>query len=488
MPENPEIEGSETDKAKSTMAWSGRFVDSPGERLMEFSRSVAVDCRLWRADIEGSRAHIGALEAAGVLTAEEASTLRDALAQVAEEFVESQFEFSDADEDIHMAIERRLTEIAGDLGRKVHAGRSRNDQVALDLRLYLIAEAKELASAVLDLIDTLIARATEAGSILVPGYTHLQRAQPVLLAHHLLAHVWPLLRDVGRIQDATRRAEISPLGAGALAGTSIPIDPKFVSDELRLSGEFENSMDAVADRDFAVEYLFAMALIQVHLSRLAEEVVIWSSDEFGFISLSDEWSTGSSMMPQKKNPDVAELVRGRSGRVVGNLVNLLVVLKGLPLTYNRDLQEDKEPVFDSLEVVKASARALSGLMASLEFDYASMEEAASTGFLGATDLAEELVMAGVPFREAHRLVGEFILRLEQEGRGLESVNRAELSRVHPALAELELGRLSSGAIVAARKAPGATAPVAVAEQLNRIRGSAAELRHWVQELPSSDAR
>lgn len=488
MPEDPEVPASSSDESEPAMAWSGRFAGDPGQGLLEFSRSVAVDFRLWRDDLKGSQAHVGALEKAGVLTSDEASRLRDALTQVEGELSNSEFRFDDADEDIHMAIERRLTEIAGDLGRKIHTGRSRNDQVALDLRLYLIREARELASAVLDLSDTLIERATEAGSSLLPGYTHLQRAQPVLLAHHLLAHVWPLLRDVGRLEDATRRAEISPLGAGALAGTSIPIDPKVASGELGMTGEFENSMDAVADRDFVAEYLFAMALIQVHLSRLAEEIVIWASDEFSFVSLSDEWSTGSSMMPQKKNPDVAELVRGRTGRVVGNLVNLLVVLKGLPLTYNRDLQEDKEPVFDSLAVVKASAGALAGLMASLEFNYDAMELAAKAGFLGATDLAEELVSAGVPFRDAHRLVGELVLMLERDGRSLASVTRDELAVLHPTLAELDASRLTPSSIVAARTTSGGTSPVAVEKQLVRSREVAAEMRRWAHELPLSDAR
>lgn len=470
------------------MAWSGRFTGGPGEGLMEFSRSVRVDSRLWKVDVDGSRAHVGALEVAGILTSEEATTLLDALAQVADEFRSSQFEFSDADEDIHMAVERRLTEIAGDLGRKIHTGRSRNDQVALDLRLYLVREARDLASAVLHLSDTLIERATEAGSSVLPGYTHLQRAQPVLLAHHLLAHVWPLLRDVGRLRDATTRAEISPLGAGALAGTSIPIDPKVASGALGMSGQFENSMDAVADRDFVAEYLFAMSLIQVHLSRLAEEIVIWASDEFSFVSLSDEWSTGSSMMPQKKNPDVAELVRGRTGRVVGNLVNLLVVLKGLPLTYNRDLQEDKEPVFDSLDVVMASAKALTGLIASVQFNYAGMADAASMGFLGATDLAEELVMAGVPFREAHHLVGQLVLKLEDDGRDLETVTRDELSTLHPSLGELDGSRLRSSSVAAARIASGGTAPIAVEKQLNQVRQAVTEMRRWVQDSTSLDER
>ncbi|RIK10194.1 MAG: argininosuccinate lyase [Acidobacteria bacterium] len=470
------------------MAWSGRFASGPVDGLMSFSRSVAVDGRLWSVDIEGSRAHVGALEKAGVVSPDEASSLRDALTQVAEEFTTSQFDFLDADEDIHMAIERRLTEIVGDLGRKIHAGRSRNDQVALDLRLYLLREARELAVAVLGLGETLVDRAAETGSSLLPGYTHLQRAQPVLVAHHLLAHVWPLIRDVGRLRDATSRAEISPLGAGALAGTSIPIDPEFAAAELGMSGQFDNSMDAVADRDFVAEYLFAMALIQVHLSRLAEEIVIWATDEFNFVSLSDEWSTGSSMMPQKKNPDVAELVRGRTGRVVGNLVNLLVVLKGLPLAYNRDLQEDKEPVFDSISVVKESAIALTGLMATLEFNFAPMEQAAAAGYSAATDLAEELVMAGVPFREAHRLVGELVFKLEQEQRGLEAVTRDELSELHPALSSIDENRLRPSSVAAARVTPGGTAPAAVENQMSKAQGAIADMYRWAQGPPASDAQ
>lgn len=460
------------------MAWSGRFAVGPGADMIAFSRSVEVDSELWQSDIDGSLAHLKALEGAGVINADESGLLEAALMEITGEFAQGQFAFNPEDEDIHMAIERRLTEIAGDAGRKIHTGRSRNDQVALDLRLHLTREARGVADAVLSLASALIIRADEAADRYLPGYTHMQKAQPVLVAHHLCAHVWPLLRDVARLRDASERANVSPLGAGALAGTSIPVDPSIVVSELSMSAHFENSMDAVADRDFAAEYLFVMALIQVHLSRFAEELVLWATDEFGFISLPDEWATGSSMMPQKKNPDVPELVRGRTGRVIGNLVNLLVVLKGLPLTYNRDLQEDKRPVLDSLAVVEGSARALTGLVSGMGINFEAMELATREGFLSATDLAEELTMAGVPFRDAHRIVGGLVLELERAGRSLDSVNPAELVDLHPELGALDPERLSPASVIEARSGPGGTGPSAVSAQLQKAREAVAEFQAW----------
>lgn len=474
------------DPSSAQPARSGRFSSPASEDLMTFTRSVDVDRYMWREDIEGSRAHVRALEKGAILSPEEANELLHALDEVAREFEAGQFEFRDSDEDIHMAIERRVSEIAGEVGGKLHTGRSRNDQVVLDLRLYISREARQVAIEILNLATELVKRAEGARDHFMPGYTHLQRAQPVLLAHHLCAHVWPLIRDIARMRDACTRSNVSPLGAGALAGTSLSLDPKVTAALLGMERTFENSMDAVSDRDFVAEHLFVLAMAQIHLSRLAEDVILWSSEEFRYLDLPDEWATGSSMMPQKKNPDVAELVRGRTGRTLGNLVNLMVVLKGLPLTYNRDLQEDKGPLFDSIKVVKESARALSGLICGAEFNFEAMEDAASDGHLGATDLAEELVRAGIAFREAHKIVGELILELENEGRSLETVTQGELARLDPALASMNIERLSVRSLVESRLGDGATGSDVVIEQIARARGEISILRDWAIGVSRSD--
>ena len=445
--------------------WSGRFEGGPAEALLAFTSSLDVDRRLAGDDLAGSRAHVRGLHRVGLLDDGEAAAVLEALDTVESELVGGTFAFAAGDEDVHTAVERRTTELAGPAGAKLHTGRSRNDQVALDLRLWCKRELLVVCEGVLAFQQVLLDRAVEAGGTYLPGYTHLQRAQPVLLAHHLLAHGWALSRDVDRLLDARRRLDVSPLGAGALAGSSLPLDPDGVAADLGFAARFENSLDAVSDRDFVAESLFALALLGVHLSRVGEEVVLWASDEVGFLGLDDAWSTGSSMLPQKKNPDIAELARGRSGRLIGHLAGLLATLKGLPLAYNRDLQEDKEPLFDAVEQVALALAALGGLLATATFGTAAMQAAADGPTVAATDLAEHLVAGGMPFREAHGVVGGLVrASLEPGGRSL-----AALVSEHPALGEGAVGLLAPGVAVTRRTTPGGAGPAPVAVQLDRFR-------------------
>jgi argininosuccinate lyase len=444
--------------------WTNRMGAAPADALMAFTASLAFDRRLAVSDVRGSIAHVHGLSRAGLLTDPETDLLVKALRQVGDELASDTFEYSETDEDIHTAIERRVTELVPDCGAKLHTGRSRNDQVATALRLFTRAELAGVIGRVLELQRTLERLATGAGDAYMPGYTHLQRAQPVLLAHHLLAHGWALARDTDRMFATWRRLEVSPLGAGALAGSSLGIDPDLVADELGFSGRFENSLDAVSDRDFVAETLFDLALLAVHLSRIGEEIVLFSSEEFGFLRLDDAWATGSSMLPQKKNPDVAELARAKAGRFVGHLAGFLTTLKGLPLSYNRDLQEDKEPLFDALDQVVLALVALDGLLGTATFDRDRMQAAASGPGLAAVDLAEWLVANGVPFREAHGLVGGLVR--ESLGRG---VPLGELVEAHPAFGEAALEVLDPGAALHRRTTPGGTGPAAVEVQLDRFR-------------------
>src|SRR4051812_48411803 len=347
--------------------WHGRFAEAPADALMEFTASISIDRVMWRDDIAGSRAHVAGLAHVGLIEPAERDAVLSALDVTAGEMERGEFTFVVSDEDIHTAVERRVTELAGAAGAKLHTARSRNDQVATDLRLWCKRELAAVADAVVELQQVLLVRAEEAGDLYLPGYTHLQRAQPVLLAHHLLAHFWAFGRDVDRWRDALDRADVSPLGAGALAGSSLPLDPDDVARELGFARRFENSLDAVSDRDFVAEALFVAAMTQSHLSRLGEEIVLWASEEFGFVRLADAYSTGSSMLPQKKNPDIAELARGGAGRVIGDLTGVLATLKGLPLAYNRDLQGDKEPLFDALDTCAGALRAVAGLVDTAEF-------------------------------------------------------------------------------------------------------------------------
>ncbi|MDQ3294022.1 MAG: argininosuccinate lyase, partial [Actinomycetota bacterium] len=363
-----------------TTLWHGRFEGGPAPELLAFSESLSFDRRLAGDDIAGSRAHVRGLVRGGILTPQEGTVVLTALDRVEVEIADGTLEFLPSDEDVHTAVERRVTALAGEPGAKMHTGRSRNDQVATAFRLFVKRELGMVAGKVLVLQEVLHARAVEAGAAYLPGYTHLQRAQPVLLAHHLLAHAWALARDVDRLLATRKRMDVSPLGAGALAGSSLPLDPAAVAEDLGFAAAFDNSLDVTSDRDFVAEGLFDIALLGIHLSRIGEEVWLWATDEFGFLRLDDAWSTGSSMMPQKKNPDIAELVRGKAGRLIGDLTGLLATLKGLPLAYNRDLQEDKEPFFDALDQISRALDALSGLLATATFVTDRMQAAADSPY------------------------------------------------------------------------------------------------------------
>lgn len=451
---------------KPKTLWHGRFGEGPAAELMAFTESLSFDRRLWQDDIAGSQAHVRGLGRSEIIAPEEVAAILEALDTVEVELGSDTFVFEATDEDIHTAIERRVTELAGPAGARLHTGRSRNDQVATDLRRFTKRELGLLARRVHEFQLVLLKRAIDAGDTYLPGYTHLQRAQPVLLAHHLLAHGWALMRDVDRLLDARRRTDVSPLGAGALAGTSLPLDPDSVATDLGFSSRFENSLDAVSDRDFVAETLFVVALIGVHLSRIGEEIVLWTTEEFGFAKLADAYATGSSMLPQKKNPDIAELARGKSGRLIGNLTGLLSTLKGLPIAYNRDLQEDKEPLFDSLRQVTLAVAALSGLYSTIHFDTARMQAAADSSFSAATDLAELLVSRGMPFREAHAIVGSLVRNAIDR-----HVDLAELVENHPALGPKALALLEPGVSVQRRTSPGGAGPDAFVVQLERFRAA-----------------
>jgi len=454
--------------------WHGRFAEEPADELLAFTSSLVFDRRLAGDDIAGSRAHVAMLGRVGLLSDEEVAAVTTALDTVEKELAEGTFSFAPTDEDIHTAIERRVTDLAGPAGAKLHTGRSRNDQVALDLRLFVRREGRAVALAVHELQTVLVRRATEAGDTYLPGYTHLQRAQPVLLAHHLLAHFWAFGRDVDRWRDALERADVSPLGAGALAGSSLPLDPDDVARELGFARRFENSLDAVSDRDFVAEALFVAAMTQSHLSRLGEEIVLWASEEFGFVRLADAYSTGSSMLPQKKNPDIAELARGGAGRLIGDLTGLLATLKGLPLAYNRDLQGDKEPLFDAFDTCTGALRAVTGLVDSVEFVPEGMQAAADDAALAATDLAELLVRQGVPFRDAHQAVGELVRQATERDIALE-----ELVLTDPRLGPDALALLEPGEAVRRRTTPGGAGPEPVRRQLAAARARLDEQLAWL---------
>jgi len=443
--------------------WHGRFEGGPAEALQALNDSLPFDRRMFREDIAGSRAHVRMLSSVGLMSEVDSEAVLAALDAVEAEMADGSFAFAAGDEDIHTAVERRVTELAGDAGARLHTGRSRNDQVATDLRLWTLRELGDLARLITTFQGTLAARADEAADAYLPGYTHLQRAQPVLLAHHLLAHGWALARDVDRLLDARDRADVSPLGAGALAGSSLPLDPDSVAADLGFAARFENSMDAVGDRDFVAESLFALALLGVHLSRIGEELVLWSSEEFGFVDLDDAFSTGSSMLPQKKNPDVAELARGKAGRLIGHLTGLLATLKGLPMAYNKDLQEDKEPLFDAFDTVRLTLAALDGMVSTLAFRTDRMADAADSPYAAAIDLAEYLVAAGTPFRDAHAVVGALVrAALAGEGSLVDLVLADE--RLGPEAAAL----LAPGAPVRRRTTPGGAGPGPVAVQRGRF--------------------
>ena len=454
----------------SNSLWGSRFAGGPSASLAALSRSVHFDWRLAKYDIAGTRAHIKALMSAGYLTTLEHEKLDRSLVELASRVESGSFTAKPADEDVHSALERGLIEIAGpELGGKVRAGRSRNDQIATLIRIYLLDQSQVLHRQVIDLIEVILTRAEEHLGVAMPGRTHFQHAQPVLLSHHLLAHVWPLVRDLERLQDLKKRASLSPYGAGALAGNTLGLDPNLVAAELGLLGPTENSIDATASRDVVAEFLFITTLISINLSRFSEEIIIWASAEFDYIKLHDSFSTGSSIMPQKKNPDIAELARGKSGRLIGNLTGLLATLKGLPLAYNRDLQEDKEPVFDSIDQLNLVLPAFTGMVATLEFNRNRLEVLAPLGFSLATDVAEWLVKKKVPFRDAHEITGKLVSWCEQHKLELHEVADADMAAISPLLTPDVRDVLSVGGSIKARQGAGGTALPRVLEQITALR-------------------
>ena len=458
--------------------WGGRFESGPAEALARLSVSVQFDWRLAGYDLLASRAHARVLHKAGLLDDAELARMLAALDDLAEACRSGRFRPSASDEDVHTALERGLLERAGSLGGKLRAGRSRNDQIATDLRLYLRDHARLITSRLVELQTALIDQAERHLGTPAPGMTHMQHAQPVLLAHQLLAHVQAFARDWQRLRDWDTRAAVSPLGAGALAGSSLPLDPGAVAAELGFASAFGNSIDAVSDRDFAAEFCFTAALLGVHLSRLGEEVVLWSSHEFGWAEIDDAYATGSSIMPQKKNPDVAELARGKAGRLIGGLTGLLTMLKGLPLAYDRDLQEDKEPVFDAVDTLLLVLPAMAGLIGTMRFNAERIAAGAAAGFALATDLAELLVRRGVPFREAHEVVGHLVVWCQVHDCELADVSDGDLAKVSPYLTPDVREVLTVPGALAARQSPGGTAPARVAEQLAQLRQAVDEQAAW----------
>ena len=457
--------------------WGGRFADGPAPELAALSRSTHFDWVLAPYDITASRAHASVLHRAGLLTDEQRDGLLAGLASLAADVADGSFTPVVSDEDVHGALERGLIERVGaDLGGRLRAGRSRNDQVATLFRMWLRDALRRVAEGTLAVVEALSTQAAAHPSSIMPGKTHLQAAQPILLAHHLLAHAHPLLRDVDRIADFDVRAAVSPYGSGALAGTSLGLDPDAIAADLGFAAAAENSIDATAARDFAAEAAFVLAMIGVDLSRLAEDIILWSTTEFGYVRLHDAWSTGSSIMPQKKNPDIAELARGKAGRLIGNLAGLLATLKAQPLAYNRDLQEDKEPLFDSVAQLELVLPAMSGLVATLEFDTDRLAALAPAGYTLATDVAEWLVRGGVPFRVAHEVAGAAVRAAEDRGVGLDGLTDAELAGISAVLTPDVREVLTVAGSVAARNARGGTAPAAVEAQLRRLRDTVSGLR------------
>lgn len=457
--------------------WGGRFADGPAPELVALSRSTHFDWVLAPYDVTASKAHAAVLHAAGLLTDDQRDGLLAGLDSLGSDIADGSFLPIITDEDVHGALERGLIDRVGpDLGGRLRAGRSRNDQVATLLRMWLRDAMRRVADGAFGLVEALTAQAAAHPSAVMPGKTHLQAAQPVLLAHHLLAHAHPLLRDLDRIADFDDRTAVSPYGSGALAGSSLGLDPDAIAASLGFAAAADNSIDATASRDFAAEAAFVLAMTAVDISRLAEDIILWSTTEFGYVTLHDAWSTGSSIMPQKKNPDIAELARGKSGRLIGNLAGLLATLKAQPLAYNRDLQEDKEPLFDSVAQLELVLPAMAGLVATLVFDTERMAALAPAGYTLATDVAEWLVRRGVPFRVAHESAGAAVRAAEARGVGLQDLTDDELAQISAELTPEVREVLTVTGSVASRNAHGGTAPEQVARQLERIQGNAARLR------------
>ncbi len=455
--------------SEPTRLWGGRFASGPAEAMAALSASVHFDWRLAPYDIRQTAAHARVLRDVGLLDESEFDRVMGALDELAADVAAGAFQPTLDDEDVHTAIERGLIERLGTLGGKLRAGRSRNDQVATDFRLYLRDQVRHIAAELAVLQEAILDQAEAHVDVFAPGFTHLQHAQPVSFGHELAKHVHAFARDIDRLRDWDRRTALSPLGAGALAGSSLGLDPQAAAADLGFRGALANSIDAVSDRDWVAEFLFAAAMIGVHLSRIGEEVILWASREFAWATLDDAWSTGSSIMPQKKNPDVAELIRGKSGRLIGNLTGLLATIKGMPFAYNRDLQEDKEPVFDTVEQLLLVLPAVTGMIATLRFDTVRMSSSAPEGFALATDIAEWLVRQGVPFRDAHEIAGACVRSAEERGLELWDLSDVELAQISPHLSPQVREVLSLEGSVASRSAYGGTAPVRVREQIAQAR-------------------
>ena len=466
-----------------TRLWGGRFTGGPSPAMAALSLSVHFDWRLARYDLLQTRAHAGVLHRAGLLDDAEHAQVLAALATLAARIADGSFEATPDDEDVHTAVERGLLELLGPIGGKLRAGRSRNDQVATDLRLYLRDQARAVAGGLVALVEALLQQAGDHVEVIAPGFTHLQHAQPVSFGHELAKHAHALGRDLDRLADWDSRSALSPLGAGALAGSALPLDPHAVAAELGFAAPIPNSIDAVSDRDFVAEFLFVAAMAGVHLSRLGEEICLWASREFGWATLDEAWSTGSSIMPQKKNPDIAELARGKSGRLIGDLTGVLATLKGLPFAYNRDLQEDKEPVFDAVDTLLLVLPAMTGSVATLRFDSERMAASAPEGYALATEIAEWLVAQGMPFRQAHELSGACVRSAEVRGVELWELTDDELAAISPALRPEVRGRLTPHAAVAARTRYGGTAPQRVREQLAELAAKAEAWAEWAGTNP-----
>jgi argininosuccinate lyase len=456
--------------------WAGGFAGAPDPGMWAYAWSLPIDRRLWREDVAGSRAHVRALVRAGVLDQDEGATLLDGLAKVAAELAAGSFAWLDSDEDVHSAVERRLTELAGSVGGKLHTGRSRNDQVATDLALWLKGAHAAAVTACAELMEALVATARRHPDAVLPGLTHLQPAQPVLWGFQLAAHASALDRDAGRFRDAARRADTCPLGAGAIAGSTFPLDPAATARDLGFAAAFSNAMDATASRDAVAELEAAAAITMVHVSRLAEDLALWAGR--AWVRLPDAWATGSSMLPQKRNPDVAELARGRAGTVIGRLTGLLATLKGVPLAYARDLQEDKASAFEVVDTLTSTTAAMAGLVAGLEPDRGRMRAAAAECETTAVDLAEALVRAGVPFRQAHGAVAAAVRLASSRGERLADLPHEDLRRIHPTLAEVDRAVLDVDGSLAAKATAGSTNPARVAEQLAALAAGAAAARAW----------
>jgi len=445
--------------------WGGRFSEEPADAVFALSRSVHFDWRLAPYDLRASLAHLAVLESSGLLTSEVSAKIRSALLELIEEVASGAFTYNDTDEDVHSALERGLTEKLGEIGGSLRAGRSRNDQVATDLRLYAIDAMLGIAQMTIALQQALLSKADEYADAPAVGFTHMQHAQPVLFGHELAKHAHAFNRDLGRIDDWFIRTSVSPLGSGALAGSSLPLSPEATAAALGFKKSAGNSIDAVSDRDFVAEALFVTSMIGMHLSRIGEEWCIWATTEFGWAQVSDSYSTGSSIMPQKKNPDMAELARGKAGRLVGNLTGVLTMLKGLPFAYNRDLQEDKEPLFDSFDTLALVLPAVTGMVSTTQFDRAKMAASAPTGYSLATEIADFLVRAHVPFASAHEAAGKCVALAENKKIELHEITDADLSSIHPALTPDVRGVLTVEGALASRTTYGGTAPAALARQL-----------------------